>query len=199
MQGNDKSLPFFALTAKDKSSRLHCTLTLSFFLHRSEVPFQQPSVNKCPPQTGNLMLTPHLEESTCKCLSQMGSATRPHPSLTCTSLPPWTQGMPHAGQGPELWSPASFMSQMKAGSEEVSVLLKEQSVCVWAAVRPLIIAVFSVVLNCPTWILSCFSLVLAVIFKADQVNCLWMLKNCLPLVWSNPHVVLCFVPFSWSP
>lgn len=37
--------------------------------------------------------------------------------------------------------------------------------------------------------LSWFSLVLAVVFKADQVNCLWMPKNCSPLVRSNPHVV----------
>ncbi|XP_031984380.1 protein SFI1 homolog isoform X5 [Corvus moneduloides] len=82
---------------------------------RSEVPYQQTCVNKCSAQTGNLMLTPHMEESTCKCLSH------PHPSLTCAalpSLPLWTQDMHCAGQGPELWSPASFMSQMKAGSEK---------------------------------------------------------------------------------
>ncbi|XP_063272068.1 protein SFI1 homolog isoform X2 [Prinia subflava] len=85
---------------------------------RSEVPFQQTSVNKCPAQTGNLMLTPHGEESTCKCLSQMGNAAHAHPSLPCASLPLWTQDMHHAGQGPELWPPVSFMSQMKAGSEE---------------------------------------------------------------------------------
>lgn len=153
MQGDDKSLPFFALTAKDKTNSLQCTVTLSFFLHRSEVPFQQTSVNKCPVQTGNLTLTPHVEESTCKCLSQMGNAAHPHPSLTCASLPAWTQGMPHAGQGPELWSPASFTSQMKAGSEEVSVLLKEQSVWVLGGTGLLsagtsLFAVFSVVLNC---------------------------------------------------
>uniref|UniRef100_A0A674HKJ2 SFI1 centrin binding protein n=1 Tax=Taeniopygia guttata TaxID=59729 RepID=A0A674HKJ2_TAEGU len=85
---------------------------------RSEVPFQQTSVNKCPAQTRNLMLTPHMEESTCKCLSQMDNAAHPHPSLTCASLPPWTQDMHRAGQSPELWCPASFMSHMKAGSEE---------------------------------------------------------------------------------
>ncbi|KAF2976263.1 hypothetical protein EK904_002698 [Melospiza melodia maxima] len=85
---------------------------------RSEVPFQQTSVNKCPAQTGNLMLTPHMEESTCKCLSQMDSAAHPHPSLTCASLPTWTQDMHRAGQGPELCSPASFRSHMRAGSEE---------------------------------------------------------------------------------
>ncbi|XP_041276510.1 protein SFI1 homolog isoform X2 [Onychostruthus taczanowskii] len=85
---------------------------------RSEVPFQQKSVNKCPAQTGNFMLTPHTEESTCKCLSQMDGAAHPHPSLTCASLPLWTQDKHRAGQGPELWSPASFMSHMKAGSEE---------------------------------------------------------------------------------
>lgn len=53
----------------------------------------------------------------------------------------------------------------------------------------LLIAVFSCGSSeLPTWILSCFLLVLAVIFKADQANCLWMPKNCLPLVWTNPHV-----------
>lgn len=82
---------------------------------RSEVPFQQTSVNKCPAQPGNLMLTPHMEESTCKCLSQMDNAAHPHCSLTCASLPLWTH---RAGQGPELWSPASFMSHMKCGPEE---------------------------------------------------------------------------------
>ncbi|XP_068065124.1 protein SFI1 homolog isoform X4 [Anomalospiza imberbis] len=85
---------------------------------RSEVPCQQTSVNKCPAQSGSLMLTPHVEESTCKCLSQMDNAAHPHPCLTCASLPPWTQDVHRAGQGPELWCPASFMSQMKAGSEE---------------------------------------------------------------------------------
>ncbi|XP_071301666.1 protein SFI1 homolog isoform X1 [Agelaius tricolor] len=85
---------------------------------RSEVPFQQTSGNKCPAQTGNLMLTPHPEESTCKCLSQMDNAAHPHPSLTCASLPTWAQDMHRAGQGPELWSPASFMSHMRAGSAE---------------------------------------------------------------------------------
>ncbi|XP_032931305.1 protein SFI1 homolog isoform X3 [Catharus ustulatus] len=84
----------------------------------SEVPFQLTSVNKCPAQTGNLMLTPHVEERTCKCLSQMGNASHPHPSLTCASLPLWTQDRHRTGQEPELWSPASFMSQMKAGSEQ---------------------------------------------------------------------------------
>ncbi|KAI1232936.1 Protein SFI1, partial [Lamprotornis superbus] len=98
----------------------------SFLRDLSEVPFQLTSVNKCPAQTGNLMLTPHVEESTCKCLSQMGNAAHPHPSLTCAPLPLWTQDMHRTGQGPELWSPASFMSQMKAGSEEVSEMLKEQ-------------------------------------------------------------------------
>ncbi|XP_039936467.1 protein SFI1 homolog isoform X3 [Hirundo rustica] len=85
---------------------------------RSEVPFQQTSVNKCHAHAGNLMLTPHVEESTWRCLSQMGNAAHPHPSLACASLPLWTQDMHRAGQGPELWSPASFMPQMKAGSEE---------------------------------------------------------------------------------
>ncbi|XP_014750146.1 PREDICTED: protein SFI1 homolog isoform X2 [Sturnus vulgaris] len=90
----------------------------SFLRDLSEVPFQLTSVNKCPAQTGNLMLTPHVEESTCKCLSHMGNAAHPHPSLTCAPLPLWTQDMHRTGQGPQLWSPASFMSQMKAGSEE---------------------------------------------------------------------------------
>ncbi|XP_027552614.1 protein SFI1 homolog isoform X2 [Neopelma chrysocephalum] len=90
---------------------------------RSEVPFQQTSVNKCSAQTGNLLQTPHLEESTCKCLSQTGSAahSRPVPFLprAAPSSPPlWTADVPRAGQGPELWSPASFMPQMKAGSEK---------------------------------------------------------------------------------
>uniref|UniRef100_U3JY94 SFI1 centrin binding protein n=1 Tax=Ficedula albicollis TaxID=59894 RepID=U3JY94_FICAL len=84
----------------------------------SEVPFELTSVNKCPAQTGNLMLTPHVEESTCKCLSQMGSAAHSHLFFTCASLPLWTQDMHRARQGPELWSPASFMSQMKADSEQ---------------------------------------------------------------------------------
>lgn len=149
------SLPFFALTAKDKTNRLQCKATLSFFLYRSEVPFQQTSVNKCSAQTGNLMLTPHLEESTCKCLSQMGNAAHPRPSLTCAalpSLPPWTQDMHCAGEGPELWSPASFMSQMKAGSERVSVLLKEQLVCVLGCCQQaccLLLCFLVVLLNCP--------------------------------------------------
>lgn len=151
MQGNDRSLPFFALTAKEKTNRLLCIVTLFFFLYRSEVPFQQTSVNKCPAQTGNLMLTPHMEESTCKCPSQMGNAAHPHPSLTCASLPPWTQDMHRAGHRPELWSPASFMSQMKAVSEEVSVLLKEQLVCVLGCCQQpcCLLLCFLVVLNCP--------------------------------------------------
>ncbi|OWK60198.1 Protein SFI1 [Lonchura striata] len=120
----------------DKANSWQCIVTLFFFLYRSEVPFQQTSVNKCPAQTRNLMLTPHVEESTCKCLSQMDNAAHPHPSLTCASLPPWTQDMHRAGQGPELWCPASFMSHMKAGSEEVSVLLKEQLVREWMSVLP---------------------------------------------------------------
>ncbi|XP_066056082.1 protein SFI1 homolog isoform X2 [Chamaea fasciata] len=104
--------PAFPLASLESKELLRPPFT------RSEGPFQQTSVNKCPAQTGNLMLTPHMEESACKCLSQMGTAAHPHPSLTCASLPPWTQGVHRAGQGPELWSPASFMSQMKAGSEE---------------------------------------------------------------------------------
>ncbi|KAM7034284.1 protein SFI1 homolog isoform 3-T3 [Acridotheres tristis] len=104
--------------SKSRHLPLHPAEGGSFLRDLSEVPFQLTSVNKCPAQTGNLMLTPHVEESTCKCLSQMGNAAHPHPSLTCAALPLWTQDMHRTGQGPELWSPASFMSRIKAGSEE---------------------------------------------------------------------------------
>ncbi|XP_050174087.1 protein SFI1 homolog isoform X3 [Myiozetetes cayanensis] len=88
---------------------------------RSEVPFQQTPVIKCSVQTGTLLQTPHLEGSTCKCLSQKGSAAHSRPALpraALPSLPLWVPGVPRAGQGPELCSPASFMPQMTAGSEQ---------------------------------------------------------------------------------
>ncbi|KFZ59709.1 Protein SFI1, partial [Antrostomus carolinensis] len=89
---------------------------------RSEAPFQQTSVNKCSMQTGNLVQTPHMEESTCKCLSQMGNTPHPCPSLihaALQSVAPWTHDVHRAVQRPELWSPSSFMPQMKAGAEMV--------------------------------------------------------------------------------
>lgn len=122
---------FFALTAKYKTNRLQCIGNSSFFLYRSEAPFQQTSVNKCFVQTGNLMLIPQMEESTCKHLSQMGNTTHSYPSLThaaLRSVPLWTHDVCRAVQRPELWSPSSLMPQMKAGAEMVSVLLKEKLV-----------------------------------------------------------------------
>ncbi|KAM6193627.1 protein SFI1 homolog isoform 2-T4 [Sarcoramphus papa] len=85
-----------------------------------EAPFQQTSVNKCSVQTGNLMLTPQVEESTCKCLSQMGNTARSCPSLTHAALPSvplWTNDVHRAVQRPELWSPSSFMPRKKDGAE----------------------------------------------------------------------------------
>lgn len=102
-------------------------MTLSSF-YRPEAPFQQTSVNKCPGQTGNLMQTPEVEESTHKRLSQMGNTTRSYPSLV-HALPLWTNDVHCATQRPELRSPSSFMPQMKAGAEMVSILLKEKLVC----------------------------------------------------------------------
>uniref|UniRef100_A0A8C8ACE8 SFI1 centrin binding protein n=1 Tax=Otus sunia TaxID=257818 RepID=A0A8C8ACE8_9STRI len=88
---------------------------------RSETPFQQPAVNKCSAQTGNLMLTPQMEESACKCLSQMGNTTPSYPPLTraaVPSVPLWTQDVCCAAvQRPELHSPSAFMPQVKAGAE----------------------------------------------------------------------------------
>ncbi|XP_026715915.1 protein SFI1 homolog isoform X2 [Athene cunicularia] len=87
---------------------------------RSEVPFQQPAVNRCSAQTGNLMLTPQMEGSACKCLSQMGNATHfcPPPTRAAVpSVPLWTQDVCCAAQRPELCSPSAFMSQVKAGAE----------------------------------------------------------------------------------
>ncbi|KAM9281581.1 protein SFI1 homolog isoform 2-T2 [Morus bassanus] len=87
---------------------------------RSEAPCQQTAVNKCSAQTGNLMLTPQMEESTCMCLSQMGNTTRSCPSLTHAALPSvplGTRHVHHALQRPELWSLSSFTPQMKLGAE----------------------------------------------------------------------------------
>ncbi|KAM6297922.1 LOW QUALITY PROTEIN: protein SFI1 homolog [Aegotheles albertisi] len=87
---------------------------------RSEAPFQQTPMNKCSAQTGNLMLTPQMEKSTCKCPSQMGNTAHSCPSLVRAALPSvplWTHDMHHAVQRPELWSSSSFMPQMKAGAE----------------------------------------------------------------------------------
>ncbi|KAM6377613.1 protein SFI1 homolog isoform 2-T2 [Pluvialis apricaria] len=87
---------------------------------RSEGPFQQTSVNKCSVQTGNLMPTLQMEESTCKCLSQVGNTTHSYPPPIHAALPPvtlWTRDVRCAVQRPELRSPSSFMPQMKAGAE----------------------------------------------------------------------------------
>ncbi|XP_071428566.1 protein SFI1 homolog isoform X3 [Pithys albifrons albifrons] len=88
---------------------------------RSEVPVEQTSVSQPSAQAGNSRLTPHKEESTCKWLSQMGNAAHSRPSLPHAALPSpplRIQDVPHAGQGPALWSPASFMPRGKAGSEK---------------------------------------------------------------------------------
>ncbi|XP_064889268.1 protein SFI1 homolog isoform X8 [Columba livia] len=85
---------------------------------RSEVPFQQTSVNKCSAHTGNLVPVPQREESTCKCLPQTGNATHPYPSLIRAALPSVPPRNVHrAVQRPELRSPLSFMSQMEVGVE----------------------------------------------------------------------------------
>ncbi|XP_014818370.1 PREDICTED: protein SFI1 homolog [Calidris pugnax] len=87
---------------------------------RSEAPFQQTSVDKSSVQRGSLMPTLQTEESTCKCVSQMGSATRSHPLLSPAALPSgplWTHDVGRAVQRPELRSPSSFMPQIKAGAE----------------------------------------------------------------------------------
>ncbi|XP_032857375.2 protein SFI1 homolog isoform X2 [Tyto alba] len=86
----------------------------------SEAPFQQPSVKKCSAQTGNLMLTSQMEESTCKCLSRVGNTTYSCPSLTHAALPSvplWTHDVRCVVQRPELGSSSSFMPQVKAGAE----------------------------------------------------------------------------------
>ncbi|XP_035412651.1 protein SFI1 homolog [Cygnus atratus] len=87
---------------------------------RSGTPFQQTDGNKCSSQTGNLMPTTEMEESTCKWLSQMGSTTHSNSSLTHTALPSvplWTRDVHRAVQKPELRSPSFFVPQEKAGSE----------------------------------------------------------------------------------
>ncbi|KAM6052387.1 protein SFI1 homolog isoform 2-T4 [Chlamydotis macqueenii] len=87
---------------------------------RLEAPVQQTPVNKCSAQSGNLMLMSQMEESTCKCVSQMGDTTHSYPPLTHAALPPvrlWTRDVRCAVEGPELWSPSSFMPHMKAGAE----------------------------------------------------------------------------------
>ncbi|KFQ88014.1 Protein SFI1, partial [Phoenicopterus ruber ruber] len=112
---------------------------------RSEAPFQQTSVNKCSAQTGNLMLTPQMEESTCKCLSQMGNTTHSHPSLIHAALPSvplWTRDVHRTVQRPELWSPSSFVPQVQAGAEMVSVLLKEKLVMKSAPLPLLVPCIF---------------------------------------------------------
>lgn len=103
-------------------------MTSFSFFYRPEAPFQQTPVNRCPGQTGTLMQTPEVEESTSKCLSQVGNTTRSYPSLV-HAVPLWTHDVHCATQRPELRSPSSFMPQMKAGAEMVSVLLKEKLVC----------------------------------------------------------------------
>ncbi|XP_059683689.1 LOW QUALITY PROTEIN: protein SFI1 homolog [Gavia stellata] len=106
--------PDFLLESLEKKEQLEPPFT------RSEAPFQQTSVNKCSAQTGNLMRTPQMEQSTCKCLSQMGNTTHSYPSLTHAALPSvplWTHDTHRAVQRPELWSLSSFMPQMKAGAE----------------------------------------------------------------------------------
>lgn len=90
------------------------------------MPFQPTDVNKCS-QNGNLMLTMEMEEDTCKRLSQLGSTTHCYSPLTHSALPSVpsrTSDVHCAVQKPELWSPSSFMPQVKAGAEMVSVLLK---------------------------------------------------------------------------
>ncbi|KAF4789976.1 SFI1 centrin binding protein [Turdus rufiventris] len=59
---------------KELQGQLHTQHQME--VKESEVPLQLTSVNKCPAQTGNLMLTPHVEERTCKCLSQMAEGEK---------------------------------------------------------------------------------------------------------------------------
>ncbi|OXB64644.1 hypothetical protein ASZ78_008720 [Callipepla squamata] len=87
---------------------------LSFFLYRSEMPFQSTDVNKCSSQTGNLMMD--MEESSCKWLSQQGSTTHCYSYLAHSPLPsvPSRANDVHcAVQKPELRPPSSFMAQVK--------------------------------------------------------------------------------------
>lgn len=111
----------------------------SFSPNRSGTPFQQTDGNKCSSQTGNLMPTTEMEESTSKWLSQVGSTTHSNSSLTHTALPSvplWTRDVHRAVQKPELRSPSFFMPQEKAGSEMVSILLKEKLVCLLGSCQP---------------------------------------------------------------
>ncbi|XP_010140267.1 PREDICTED: protein SFI1 homolog [Buceros rhinoceros silvestris] len=87
---------------------------------RSEAAFQQTSVNKCSAQSENFMPTPQMERSTCKCASQMGNTMQSCPSPTraaLLSVPLWTDDVRPVVQRPELWSPSSFVPQMRAGAE----------------------------------------------------------------------------------
>lgn len=145
-------------------------VTSSSFFYSPEAPFQQTSVNRCPGQTGNLMQTPEVEESTWKCLSQMGNTTRSHPSLV-RALPLWTNDVHCATQRPELRSPSSFMPQMKAGAEVVSVEGKTSVLTGLLSTCMLLIAGFPCgSAGVAIWLLSYSFLVLAVILTADQIN-----------------------------
>ncbi|XP_054075444.1 protein SFI1 homolog isoform X2 [Rissa tridactyla] len=87
---------------------------------RSEAPFQQTSVNESSVQTGNSMPTFQMEESACKCLSQVGNTTHSYPSLIRAALPAgplWTRDVHHTVQRPELRSSPSFTPHMKVGAE----------------------------------------------------------------------------------
>ncbi|KGL96182.1 Protein SFI1, partial [Charadrius vociferus] len=120
--------PDFLLESLERKELLGPPIT------RSEAPFQQTSVNECSAQTGNLMPTLQMEESTCKCLSQMGNTTHSYPPLIHAALPPlplWTRDMHHTVQRPELWSPSSFTPQMKAGAEMKSALLPLLVPCIF--------------------------------------------------------------------
>ncbi|KFO85109.1 Protein SFI1, partial [Buceros rhinoceros silvestris] len=68
----------------------------------------------------NFMPTPQMERSTCKCASQMGNTMQSCPSPTraaLLSVPLWTDDVRPVVQRPELWSPSSFVPQMRAGAE----------------------------------------------------------------------------------
>ncbi|XP_055561163.1 protein SFI1 homolog isoform X1 [Falco cherrug] len=88
-------------------------------LMRSEAPFQQTPANRCAAQTGDLVAAPRMEESTCKCLSQMSNTAHSCPSLIRAaplSVPLWTHNTHHTAERPEPWSPSAFVPQMKAGA-----------------------------------------------------------------------------------
>ncbi|KAM6340098.1 protein SFI1 homolog isoform 3-T6 [Alca torda] len=87
---------------------------------RSEAPFQQTSASESSVQTGNSMPTLQMEESACKCLSQVGNTTHSYPPLVRAALPAgplWTRDVCHAVQRPELQSSPSFTPQMKVGAK----------------------------------------------------------------------------------